>query len=241
MKLNTSGLLLASTIMLAAACSKSATQQDSIAPSTLASEEDFSTFKTDSGTTIIKYRPGPNNGNDVYLSITNGVGSGNLNSIPELPINSWAWSTNQAVARGFIQFPKLDNVSPQVTIVSAKLHLYPPKDFLNHPQGNNGVNTCIVERITSKAWLENQITWETQPASGNITDAAYIPTSTDQWDYRPVIDLTTSITKIVKRQVPNYGFRIKLVDEHTFSSAVNFASSEAEDSWRRPMLEIEYK
>lgn len=230
-------------ILLSVSCTKSeiapSTSNSATAVNTFASDADFTTEKTVNGTTIIKYRPGSDNGNDVYSDLYWGVGSGNQNYVPELPVNAWDWN-GLIITRSFLQFPKLNKFPETSTIVSAKLYLYPPKDFLNHPQGNTGANECVIQRITSDKWKEDCLTWNTQPLGVTTEDQAFIPATTQQFDYSPVIDITSAISKIIKKEVPNYGFRITLVNEKPFA-AVNFASSEAVDAWRRPTLVIEYQ
>jgi hypothetical protein len=207
--------------------------------SLFANDEEFTTEVTDSGTTIIRYRPAPNHGQDVYSDYYTGTQNGNQNAIPELPINAWNYG-GFILTRSFIKFPKLYKFVDSLTIVSAKLYLYPPKDFLNHPQGNTGANECVIQRITSKNWKEDTLTWANQPKGVTTDDEAFIPATTNQYGYSPVIDITASITKMIAQEVHNYGFRITLVNEEPYA-AVNFASSEAVDLWRRPMLQIEYR
>ena len=243
-------ILSISFILLASSCSKTDTQPGMSSSTELqsssikagdlfAGDDDFITTTTDSGTTIVEYRPGPNNGWDVYSDLYDGSHSGNQNYVPELPVNVWEYN-GLIVTRSFIKFSKLYKLPAATTIVSAKLHLYPPKDFLNHPQGNTGANECKIQRITSKNWKEDSLTWDTQPKGVSNDDIAFIPATTDQFGYAPVVDITASIQKMVSREVHNFGFRITLTDEQPLA-AVNFASSEAVDAWRRPMLEIEYK
>lgn len=98
----------------------------------------------------------------------------------------------------------------------------------------------MIQRVTSKKWQEESLTWDNQPTGVTTEDEAFIPATTNQYNYAPVIDITASITKMVTRQVHNFGFRITLVNEAPYA-AVNFASSEAADARRRPMLQIEYK
>ncbi len=202
-------------------------------------DDEFTTEVTDSGTTIITYRPGPNNGCDVYTDLYDGSHSANQNYVLELPINVWEYG-GLIVTRSFIKFPKLYKFPDSLTLVSAKLYLYPPKDFLNHPQGNTGANECVIQRVTSKNWQEDSLTWDNQPKGVTTEDEAFIPATTDQFGYAPVIDVTALIKKFTSLTVPNYGMRITLSNEQPLA-AVNFASSEAVDKWRRPMLKIEYK
>ena len=233
----------AAIILLSVSCKKSDVAPLPSTPtsvSAFANDEDFSTSQsTENGTTIVKYRPGPNNGNDVYSDLYWGSPSGNQNYVPELPVNVWDWG-GLIVTRSFIQFPKLHKFPENATVVSAKLYLYPPENFLNHPQGNNGVNECVIQRITSENWKEDCLTWSNQPTGVATDDQAIIPTSTSQWEYAPVIDITTAISKMINKEVPNYGFRIMLTNEQP-NNAVNFASSEASEAWRRPTLVVEYK
>src|SRR5438045_2357641 len=157
-------ILSAAVILFCVSCTKTEVSpaasadanENKPAVNALANDADFTTEITANGTTIVKYRPGPDNGNDVYSDLYWGVGSGNQNYVPELPVNVWDWG-GLIITRSFIQFPKLHKLSDTLTIVSAKLYLYPPKDFLNHPQGNTGANECVIQRITSNKWKEDCI------------------------------------------------------------------------------------
>ena len=242
-------LLIAVAVLIMAGCSKnelnpsaslsSSAQSALHAAGLFANDADFAVSATDSGTTIIQYRPNPENGQDVYTDHYDGVPSGNQNYVPELPVNAWYYQ-GYILTRSFLKFPKLHKFPDTTHVISAKLFLYPPKDFLNHPQGNTGANECVIQRITSKNWLEDTLTWTNQPKGVATDDEVIIPATTDQYGYAPVVDITAAVSKMIARQVHNYGFRITLVNE-TPNAAVNFASSEAVDAWRRPMLQIEYK
>lgn len=220
--------------------STSSLSNSSVAIASLfANDDEFATEVTDSGTTIVKYRPGPNNGCDVYTDLYDGSHSGNQNYVPELPVNVWEYG-GLIVTRSFIKFPKLFKFPDSLTIVSAKLYLFPPRKFVSHPQGNTGANECVIQRITSKNWQEDSLTWDNQPKGVSTEDEAFIPATTDQFGYAPVIDVTAIIKKFTSHEAPNYGMRITLANEQPLA-AVGFASSEALAYDRRPMLQIEYK
>jgi len=235
-------------IILLSGCTKSSLKPNASTPAAkekvslvnaFSNDDEFSTETTDSGTIIIKYRPNPGHGEDVYSDLYWGVGSGNQNYVPELPVNAWDWG-GLIITRSFLKFSKLYKFPDTLNIISAKLFLYPPEGFLNHPQGNTGANECVIQRIVSNNWEQETLTWNTQPQEVTTEDLAFIPATNNQFGYAPVIDITAAISKMVTKQVHNYGFRITLVNEQPFA-AVNFASSEAADRSRRPMLVIECK
>ncbi len=91
------------------------------------SDADFTTTVTDSGTTIVNYRPNLKMAVMLLGFYYNNEGV-NQNYVPELPVNAWNY-LGYILTRSFIKFPKLYKFSDTITVISAKLYLYPPKDF----------------------------------------------------------------------------------------------------------------
>jgi hypothetical protein len=102
--------------------------------------------------------PGPNNGQDVYVDYAPEYDTTvNQNYVPELPVNSWNWAGG-VTTRSFIKFPQLKKIPVSAEVLSAKLYLYTAEHFLNHPQGNNGDNRCLVQRVIGHNWWESTLT-----------------------------------------------------------------------------------
>jgi hypothetical protein len=201
--------------------------------------------KPDSSEKTITLQPGPNDGNDVYVSWlsdnsswANSNNSNNENTNRELSAVAWTFNGALSLTRSYISFD-LSQIPSDKEIVSAKLSLYGPSSSNVSPQGNAGDNKIIIQQVTDN-WNESTLTWNTQPTVSTI----------NQIEVGPVagafnIDLNNiDVTLLVKamRLSPNKtgGFMIKLKDE-AISRSLCLTSSESNDPTRRPKLEVVYK
>lgn len=185
-----------------------------------------SVFKSlENGYNKLGLRPGPNNGQDVYVDKLEGTPTGNLNYVPELPINQWTISGLPIITRSFIKFEDVSLVPVNAHVVSAKLFLYGMSSSLNTPQGNFGDNSYWVQQVVGSDWDEATLTYDNQPST-TTTGQAELTASTSQWNYNVVVDVTEIVKKIVVEPSANFGFGIKLKTERIYRSIV-FASSEA--------------
>jgi len=211
---------------------------------------DASVFRTlENGLNKLVLRPGPDEGQDVYVDKLQGYPSGNLNWVPELPINQWTVGGTPLNTRSFIKFDDLSLIPANANIVSAKLLLYGMSSSLNSPQGNStypgspysgfGDNSCWVQQVVGADWDESTLTYDNQPA-GTTTDEAELAASTSQWNYNTTVDVTAIVKKMVASPETNYGFGIKLKTEQLYRSIV-FASSEATCRTQRPKLVVIYQ
>jgi len=218
----------------------------------VATEEnsDLSVFKTmESEYTKLVLRPGPNDGQDVYVDKLQGVPVGNQNHVPELPINQWTNGGLPLNTRSFIKFEDISLVPANANVVSAKLILYGMSSSLNTPQGNStypgspysyyGNNSCWVQQVVGSDWNETTLTYDNQPAT-TTTDQAELGASTSQWNYNTAVDVTAIVKKMVANPSTNFGFGIKLQTEQVYRSIV-FASSETTCRTQRPKLVIIYE
>lgn len=242
-------------IAFATAATLSACQKENVktpvAQAQAVTEEnsDASVFMSKEGSSSkLVLRPGPGNGQDVYVEDRSGVSSGNTNYVPELPVNSWTGGGTYITTRSFIRFNDLSLVPTTATVVSAKLFLYGLSQSLNSPQGNSyypgspynsyGDNHCLVQKVVGANWDESTLTYGTQP-SVTTTDEAILKPSTSQWNYNTSVDVTAMVQSMVASPSTNYGFAIKLATEQLYRSVV-FASSEEASRSLRPKLVIVY-
>jgi hypothetical protein len=211
---------------------------------------DATVFRSlENGTNKVVLRPGPRNGQDVYVDKLSNFPSGNQNSVPELPINTWTNGGLPVNTRSFINFEDLKLIPANATIISAKLFLFGMSSSLNSPQGNSyypgspydqfGDNSCWIQQVIGANWDESTLTYDNQPGS-TTTDEAALPASTSQWNYNAVADVTKIVKKMVADPSKNFGFVIKLQTEAIYRSVV-FASSETSIRSQRPKLVVVYQ
>ena len=158
--------------------------------------------------------------------------------MPELSIASWMINGQLYRASSYIRFDSLVAIPASSIITSAKLYLYGLSSSLSTPQGNNGDNACYIKRIL-EPWDESIINFANRPQK--ITDDKVIlPASTSQWNYNPVVDVTSLVSYMVAHPSENFGFFIKLQTQESYRSLV-FGSSEQSDKNLRPKLVIKYQ
>lgn len=257
MKMNVFNLTASRTLLIAfaTAATLSACQKENIkspavqAQSSTEENSDASVFmSTEGSNSKLVLRPGPGNGQDVYVEDRSGVSSGNMNYVPELPVNSWTGGGTYITTRSFIRFNDLSLIPSTATVVSAKLFLYGISQSLNSPQGNSyypgspyngyGDNQCLVQKVVGANWDESTLTYGTQPST-TTTDQAILNPSTSQWNYNATVDVTRMVQSMVASPSTNYGFAIKLATEQLYRSIV-FASSEEASRSLRPRLLVVY-
>jgi hypothetical protein len=230
-------------------------KKENVPPSQLqitATEEnsDATVFKLiENGANKVVLRPGPRDGQDVYVDKLSNFPSGNQNSVHELPINTWTNGGLPVNTRSFIRFEDLKLIPANATIISAKLFLFGMSSSLNSPQGNSyypsspyeqfGDNSCWIQQVVGANWDESTLTYDNQPAS-TTTDEAALSASTSQWNYNAVADVTKIVRKMVANPSNNFGFAIKLQTEAIYRSVV-FASSETSIRSERPKLVVVYQ
>lgn len=206
-------------------------------------ETDATVFKSLEGSILkLKLRPNTQNGQDAYVDHLDSdpeTGNHNQNYVPELPINKWTVNGDPISTRSYLRFDSLVLIPTNAKLISATLYLYGLSRSLNTPQGNQGDNTCLLQRVVSSNWLESTITWNNQPST-TTTNQVIIPASTSQWNYNVALDVTKLVKGMVANPASNYGFGIKLATEEIYRSIV-FASSEAADHGLRPTLIVKYQ
>lgn len=236
------------TLSLFSACKKDA----SSSPVNDLSDKSVSGSQNVDGSTTLVLRPGPTDGKDAYVNFLDGNANsiyGTSGDIPELGADAWTDGGALELRRFYIEFDSLVKVPATATVVSATLQLFGlPGSSITHPQGNsiypgspyNGYpdNSALVQKVTAK-WKENTIDYANQPGVTNL-DEAVIPSSTDQWNYNPKVDVTSMVKKMVLHPNKNFGFKVSISNENIYRGMV-FASSEATTKSIRPKLTIVYQ
>lgn len=207
-------------------------------------------------------KPGPAPGQDAMLwmldggCITSGStttpGNTNYGTQPEIPYADWTWNAvgcPGGTMRSLLRFDGLNAIPPNSMVVGASLRLFGVPTSASFPQGNTSFpgappgylnNAGLLRRVTSP-WVENTVTWNTQPA---VTTAGEIPipTSTAQWNWGTTITgaaLAAMVQNMIGGAANNNGFQLRLATETHYRSTV-FASSDHPNQQLWPELRVQY-
>jgi|GEM_PF-801243 len=156
-----------------------------------------------------------------------------------IQVSAWTYDAIPGIERGLIKFD-MDQLPANAEIVKAELSLYHLEYNVNQyqPMSNlSGSNEVYLKRVTSD-WVEDEVTWNTQPSTTDQYQATLPESNSRNQDYLN-IDVTELISEIFVSGA-NYGFMLKLATEEYFRSMF-FCSSEYEDSNMHPKLVIEYR
>jgi len=88
-------------------------------------------------------------------------------------------------------------------------------------------------------WDENLVTWNTQPEY-TFQNLVSIPTSTNNNQSYPDINVTLSVQDMITNPSSNYGWLLRLVTEELYKSMVFASSDNPVPEWR-PTLTVIYK
>lgn len=136
------------------------------------------------------------------------------------------------VNRALLYF-NLSNIPSGSSITSAKLNLYAlgQSGTLSGHTGQN--NNAVLQRVTED-WLENTVTWNSQPAT-TIQNEVYLPASTSALQDYIGIDVTLLVQDMIANN--NFGLLLKLENENA-SNALLFCSSNYSNVNKHPKLEV---
>lgn len=184
-------------------------------------------------TLVIK--PDFERGKDVRIKST--APNANHGTLPEISMATWTQSGSLKLLRSLIYF-NLAEVPSNAIITKATLTLYPytyNNNYTGIPlQGNNTVNICPI----TSPWLEDSVTWNTQPGI-DIANAITTPSTS-----MPATSISYDVTSlaITQHYFPGqaYGWLMKQDDETNYYLTASFASSDHADSSMRPEIEVIY-
>jgi hypothetical protein len=96
----------------------------------------------------------------------------------------------------------------------------------------------VIEAVTGGTWQQKTITWNNAPAASSAIQDT-IPASTTQYNYNVAVDVTNLVKPMVSSPSTNYGFMLRLITENV-AREMQFSTSEAYDSTKRPMIIVNY-
>lgn len=194
--------------------------------------------------TELTIQPDACRGKDTHIGYINGIPSmadANFATLEEMTAVAWTWYSgggSDGAIRTLIDFSDLQLI-PQGTVVTyAYLSLYGKPSSLSAPQGNQGDNSCYVERVTS-AWDEGTVTWNTSPTSTTANQVSLPGSNGVTFNYDVVdLNITTLIQDIINQPPSSrYGLLIRLQTESYYRSLI-FASSDYSVAAKRPKLRL---
>jgi gliding motility-associated-like protein len=185
---------------------------------------------------------------DANLSINDGCPSWQTNNngaANYMQASTWTWSgigCGQGNVRGIFQFDLNIQADPHRLYDNraALLLFFPPGSLEVHQYlGSATDNQFYIQRVTA-AWGETTVTWDNQPAAttvGQVLVPSCNPNPSSQDD---TIDVSTLVYDWMCNSVPNYGFKMVLVNEGTTYRRTTFATKEHADTTKCPKLALEY-
>lgn len=187
--------------------------------------------------TILTLQPGPNTGKDVLaheLSTQRNVNFGNNDQF-----SAHAGTNNGTyfIVRSYMEFD-FSSIPSGMKVDSAFLSLYAfdqTHGFAKH-RNSSGPNGAWLRRVTT-SWSESTLTWNNQPSVTTINQVALAPSINQTQNYLN-INVKPIIQDIFQNPINN-GFQIILQDENYYRT-LNFYSSDAQDSLKRPKLVVYY-
>lgn len=231
-------------ILCSQACKKEAVDSNT---AVMASAED--NVESIPGIKKLALQPGPDDGYDTWLSWKDHdpeIYNWNWDTVDITAMYAWTSSGIPIAGRSLIKFTGLSTVPSNAKVYAAKLYMYGIESSPHLPVGNSRYpgseypydNKVAVVRVIED-WDPAVVTWFQQP---KVTpeDSVTIPTSTAQWNYDVVVNVTKMVKKMVADPATNFGFGFKIANE-TIHTCMQFSSSNYAIPERRPKLVVYYK
>lgn len=188
--------------------------------------------------TTVVLQPNGVEGKDALLHGLASVSSTNYGNSDQFTATAWTFNGDFGIVRALIDFD-LSSIPSGANIIDAKLDLYgweSTNGFGPHSQ-LSGNNDFLLQRVTS-SWDENLVTWNTAPSTSNNNETFFSGTPVQGQNYTNmnVLDL---VQDMVDNPSGSHGFMMRLQNENYYR-CMNFYSSDALDSTKRPRLTIIY-
>lgn len=184
-------------------------------------------------------QPDPVTGKDAIINSysLNNTQNRNFENNVQFAAHSGTQNSVPFIVRGLIFFD-FSSIPSGMKIDSAFLSLYSVDRnyglFMHRNTG--GPNAAWIRRVTSP-WSEATVTWNNAPSITTINQVALAPSTSSTQDYVN-IDVTNLISDI-HNSTANYGMQLRQQIESNYRS-LNFFSSDALDSLKRPKLVVHY-
>jgi len=178
-----------------------------------------------------------NNPTEFNVNLWGSSDYSNGTSIEE-PLCAWTKDGVPVTMRELLQF-NLGQIPPRAAILKAHLYLYSDTIPLNGnlTDANFGANNAIVVQQIAASWNPQTVNWFNQP-NGLAENSVTVPSTT-----QPFLNLDIDVTNLMKSMVQsgaNYGFKLMLQNETTYTSRI-FCSSYYSDATRHPKLVVTYE
>lgn len=172
------------------------------------------------------------NGEDAYLA--SGSPGTNFGIHTSLGGNTWTCSGSLCNSRGLFKFD-LSSIPVGATITNASLQLFADLNWSASPTTGGTGNAGYLSRVTS-SWIENSVTWNSQPST-TIANQVIIPGSSSTAQ-----DYTLNVTSLTQDMVNNgnFGYMLTMQDEINYYKSLMFASSDNTVTARCPKLIVSY-
>lgn len=204
--------------------------------------------KWGSCTDSIVINSGPNSGQSMYVTYNDmnpGWANGNVYNNANVNQELATATTPEyngpgtVISRSLISFD-MSALPVNAEIISAKLSLYGLPSYNTIPQGNQGTNNWLIQRILDN-WNQTTVTWNTKPAtttSGQIE----LPQTTASFNYDVTNIDVTQLVRDMRTLTPDKtaGFCLRLTTESLWRSVI-FASTRHATAAKRPKLQIVYR
>ncbi|MBU6203976.1 MAG: PKD domain-containing protein [Bacteroidetes bacterium] len=169
----------------------------------------------------------------------------NNGTIPVSDVAHWTWFSvgcGEGTLRGLWQF----NVSPPISEKMlydnrSTLHLFFPTGSMMGHQYNGAAqnNQFYIERVVD-SWGELTVTWNNQPGV-TATSAILVPSSLTNPSFDDyLIDISPIALDWICNAEPNYGIRLRMLNETELYRWVSFTNREFLTINKRPYLRLEY-
>lgn len=203
------------------------------------------TFTTSSSIITLTLQPGIE-GKDAHISDLYPDNSSGNDIVEEMFIAAWTNSGINVTFRGLIDFD-LSAIPENATIESAYLSLFNDSTASNNNGHHSDVivypltggdNGAYIQRITTN-WNEDNISWNTQPAT-TTTSQVLLPPSFDSHQNYEDINITALVQDYIDNKSTSFGFMIRQITETKYRGLI-FATGENTDSSIHPKLVVKFR
>jgi len=178
---------------------------------------------------VLTLQPGPSDGIDAEIRTDR----------PDTPdgsthdfiANAWTAQGFYFVQRSLIRFD-LSQIPANSTVISASLFLCTNLNT-GHYQLDSGANASYLLRVL-EPWIEQQVTWETQPAA-SFENPVVLPQSVSHTQNYE-LDVTSHVQDMVSTPATNFGWMFRLQTEEKYRCLVFASSDNSVESWRPKLV-----